>query len=65
MEAPANVVRAIAGAPDSPLRNSLLASLGYDKSLARLSGEQQRQGQLEVRAWYDEKFMEKDELQWQ
>lgn len=63
MEAPANVVRAIAGAPTSPLRDSLLAALGYSPTLDRVSSEQQRQGAADVRAWYDEKFT--GEITWQ
>lgn len=64
MEAPANVVRAIAGAPAGYLRNSLLASLGYDSELDRVSGERQREGKAEVEAWYNEHFTEREELAW-
>jgi hypothetical protein len=52
ISAPENVVRAIAAAPKTQIRDILLAALGFDPDLKTLTTEQQNRGQEDLRTWF-------------
>ena len=53
ISAPENVVRALAAAPQTQIRDITLAALGFTPDLKAISPEQRRVAESDLQVWFD------------